>query len=231
MQLRSELKANLPEQSRQTVLQHPQRLSMLAGLAIVGQVILLASAWLLPLVSEYSLVGDHVSELVLGQFGFVQTIAFLTGGLGTLGLAYAIRKFTTGAWGSITGSLLVAIYGVGAILVAIFPTDRIDSPADMLSLSTTGMIHIIVVLISFPCIIIGMFVLTRTFMQKPQWRSLARWLVFFPAGSLALFIVQSEGPLVGILQRSFVTLISAWIILVAFKVRSIVASGETGTSS
>src|SRR5690606_32704553 len=70
---------------------------------------------------------------------------------------------TVGAWGSLFGSLLIAIYGVGAILVGIFPTDRIDSPADVWSQSTTGMIHMTVALVSFLCVIVGMFALTRTF--------------------------------------------------------------------
>ena len=106
----------MSEQSQGIVLQYPQQLSLLATLAIVGQVILLASAWLLPVVSEYSLIDDTISELVLGQYGFIQTVAFLIAGVGTLGMAYALRQLTEGAWGSLVGSLLVAIYGAGAIL-------------------------------------------------------------------------------------------------------------------
>jgi hypothetical protein len=75
-------------------------------------------------VSEYGVVRDHVSELTLGRFGFVQTAAFLMAGLGTLGLAVAIRRLTAGSRGSLTGSLLVGMYGAGAVLSAIFPTDR-----------------------------------------------------------------------------------------------------------
>jgi hypothetical protein len=81
MQKKLESPLNIPNQSQRTVLQHPQRLSQLAALAIVGQVLLLVSAWLLPLVSEFSLIGDHISELVLGRYGFVQTAAFLIAGL------------------------------------------------------------------------------------------------------------------------------------------------------
>jgi hypothetical protein len=76
-------------------------LSLLAWLAIVGQVCLFASAWRLPSVSEYRLFGDNISELVLGRYGFVQTVAFVIAGLGTLGLACALRQLTRGAQGSI----------------------------------------------------------------------------------------------------------------------------------
>jgi uncharacterized membrane protein YjgN (DUF898 family) len=50
--------------------------------------------------------------------------------------------------------------------------------------------------------------------------------VFFPAGSLALIIVQQVGPLIGLLQRALVIVISAWLILVALRVRSVVTPGK-----
>jgi hypothetical protein len=74
--------------------------------------------------------------------------------------------------------------------------------------------------------IVGMFVLTRTFARQDGWRSFSRWSVLFPAGALALIIVQAEGPLVGLLQRALVAVISAWLVLVAFNVRSIVTPGK-----
>jgi uncharacterized protein DUF998 len=209
-----------------TVVQHSQGLSRLAALAIVGQLILLASALLLPIWSEYGLIGDNISELTLGRFGFVQTAAFLLAGLGTLGLAFVIRKLTEGSWGSRVGSLLIAVYGAGAILSAVFPTDRIDRQADMSSLSATGAIHVAVAIASFVCVIVGMFVLTRTFAQAHRWRSFWLLSVFFPGSATALIIVQQEGPLIGLLQRLLVAVISAWLILVALRVRAIVTPGK-----
>jgi hypothetical protein len=66
-----------------TVLQRSQSLSRLAALAIVGQLVLITTALLLPIWSEYSLIGDNISELALGRYGFVQAAAFLIAGLGT----------------------------------------------------------------------------------------------------------------------------------------------------
>ena len=99
-------------------------LPQFAIFAAVGQLILLASAWLLPAVSEYHLVGDNISELAIGQYGFVQTLAFVISGLGVLALAYAIHRLTAGIRGSLLGSVFIAIYGLGALVVAIFqPTE------------------------------------------------------------------------------------------------------------
>ena len=226
----TESKKRTSIQSERAESQNSHWLSQLANLAIVGQVILFASAWLLPIISEYSLIGDNISELALGRYGFIQTGAFLIAGLGTLGLAFAIRQLTKGSWGSLIGSLLVGLYGLGAILAAIFPTDRIDTTADAWTQSTTGQIHTFVALISFLGMIIGMFILTRTFALLPAWRPLTRVLVFVQAGALALFIVQGEGPLVGLLQRLFVAVISGWIILVALRVRKIAGSAYSLSS-
>jgi hypothetical protein len=193
-------------------------LALLATLAIVGQVVLLASALLLPLVSEYSLSGDTMSELVLGRFGWVQTVAFIVAGLGTLALAYALRQLTAGTWGSLVGPLLVGVYGVGALLTAVFPTDRVDTAADVWAQSTTGMIHLGISLISFPAMIVAMFVLVRTFHLEPRWRSLSPWIALFPVAALALFLLQSATPWVGIMQRLLVAAIAGWMVVVVARI-------------
>lgn len=201
--------------------QSRHRLALLATAAIVGQIVLLASALLLPLISEYSLTGDNISELVLGRYGWVQTIAFVAAGVGTLALAYAIRQLTWGTWGSRIGSLFAGVYGAGALLVAVFPTDRIDRAEDVWTQSTTGTIHTVVSLVSFLAMVTAMFVLTRTFRLNPRWKSLSPWIVLFPAAALLLLFVQSEGPWVGIMQRLLVGVIAAWIVLVAIRVRAL----------
>ena len=203
-----------------------QPLALFAAIAILGQVILLGSALLLPLVSEFSFVGDTMSELVLGRFGWVQSAAIVAAGIGALALAYALGRLTAGIWGSRVGSLLVGLYGVGALLIAIFPTDRVDSASDVWSQSTSGTIHLMVSLVSFVGMIVGMFVLSRTFLLDAHWRSLFPWSSLLPAAALSLLIGQSQGPWVGIMQRLLVGAIATWIVLVALRVRSIVAAGE-----
>jgi hypothetical protein len=55
-----------------------KRLLQLALFALVGQVVLLASVWFLPLVSEHGLIGDNISELVLGSLGVHPDTGFRT---------------------------------------------------------------------------------------------------------------------------------------------------------
>jgi Protein of unknown function (DUF998) len=210
-----------------------ERLRQVALLAVVGQVVLLGSAWLLPLASEYGLVGDNISELVLGRYGWVQTLAFVISGLGIIGLAYAIYRLTSGARGSILGPLLIGIYGFGAVIVAIFPTDRIDSRADVYSQSVFGWIHSLTAAVCLLCVVIGMFVLTWTFSRLARWRSLVVWSALLAGAALALLFVQMEGPWVGLMQRLLITAIGGWLLLVATRVRTIASTrkpvpGEVG---
>lgn len=197
------------------------RLMVLALVAVAGQLALLASAWLLPLRSEFDLISDNISELVLGRFGWVQTAAFVLAGLGTIALAYALRQLTQGTWGSRFGSVLVGVYGVGAVLVGVFPTDRIDQPGDIWAQSSTGMIHIAVSLISFVAMIVAMFILFRTFLLDARWRPLTPWIVLLPCASFSLFLMQGEGTRGGLMQRLLVSAIGAWILIVANRARSL----------
>lgn len=216
--------------SRQRTARSHQRIAMLATLTIEGQVAFLASMMLLPAVSEYSLVGDYVSELAIGRYGIIQRVASVLVGLGTLALAFVIFALSAGVPGSRVGSVLIAAHGAGAILAAIFPTERVDTAADVWSQSTPGLIHAGVSIVSFICVIVGMLILTWTFARAALWRSLATWSGLLASGALALMFVQAEGPWVGLMQRLLIGTTAAWMILVAVRARSIAkaecAAGE-----
>ena len=198
----------------------PDRLKSIALVTIAAQVFLVAVAMLLPIPSEFSFTGDNISELVLGDFGVVQTIAFVVGGVGTLCLAYALWKLTTGTLSRI-GSVCVAIYGVGALLVALFPTDRIDSSDDVASMSGVGAIHSGVALVAFLSMVLGMVLLTWAFAKRAQWRPVAFWSGLFATAGFSLLWMQQESEWVGLMQRMMVTVIAAWMVVVALRVRAI----------
>ena len=193
---------------------------------MLGSWVFLASAWLLPAVSEYHFVGDNISELAIGQYGFVQTLAFVISGLGVLALAYAIHRLTAGIRGSLLGSVFIAIYGLGALVVAIFPTDRIDTKADVWSQSTTGWIHSITAFVAYLSVITGMLILTWTFARDARWRSLVVGSALLAGAALALLFVQTEGPWIGLMQRLMITAVSGWLILVSLRVRNIASAPE-----
>jgi hypothetical protein len=182
-----------------------------------------ATALLLPLVSEYSLTADYISELAIGRYGYLQTAAFFAAGLGTLVLAVGVREATNGSWGSRLSSGLVGLYGVGVILAGIFPTDEIDPAGRVESPTSVGAVHIVASALAFVFSIACMFVLSRTFKRDARWQAVWPWSLVLAFAALVGFImsVPSEGSWVGLIQRIFIGTIIVWQVLVAFWLRSI----------
>ncbi len=192
------------------------RLDLYARLALAGVACFVASALVLPLFSEYTLTRDYISELAIGRFGFVQTIAFLAFGLGTLALAAGIRRATRGSWGSLVGSVIFALFGFGVLVDAFFPIDRGGNHPQTM----TGTVHILAASVAFACAVLGMFVLTRTFKRDARWQSYWRLSLVLALGALVAFFLPS-GQWAGTFQRIFLGVVIAWMILAASGLRSI----------
>jgi hypothetical protein len=199
-----------------------QRFLLLVTSAMIAQIFYLASAWLLPLVSEFRLIRDTISELVLGRYGWVQSLAFLFCGLSTVGLAYALRPFLPRGGQSGSGLLLLALHEIGLILAAIFPTERIDNVADGWTQAIVGTLHLIVSIMSYLCVMLGIFILTWVFTNDNRWQARTTWSALFFVGVLVLLFGQTEGPWVGLMQRLLVSMIAGWSLMVAARLCSVV---------
>lgn len=197
------------------------RINLLAVLAIVGWTFFAASALFLPIVSEYSFTGDYISELAIGRFGYVQTVAFFAAGLGSLALARGIRETTRGSWGSRAGFVIVGLFGINVFLAGIFPTDAIDAEGQVLSPTTVGAIHIVVSALAFLSIIAAMFVLSRTFKQNIRWRSFWSVSLVLAFAAFVTFFLTGDGQWTGLYQRVFIGTIVLWLILAAIRLRFI----------
>jgi hypothetical protein len=88
-------------------------------------------------------------------------------------------------------------------------------------------VHSLTSLVSYLCVIVGMFILTWTFALQARWRSLVVWSSLIAGAALSLLFVQAEGPWVGLMQRLLITAVSGWLILVALHVRTIASARET----
>jgi hypothetical membrane protein len=209
--------------STSTSHQQTRSLGLLAAVSIVGLAFFAATALLLPLISEYSLTADYISELAIGRYGYLQTAAFFAAGLGTLALAVGVREATNGSWGTRLGSTLVGLYGVGLILAGILPTDEIDPAGRVVSPTSVGTMHMVVSALAFVFVIAGMFVLSRTFKRDARWQAVWPWSLVLALATLIGVIVAepSEGLWVGLIQRTYIGTIIIWQVLVAFWLRSI----------
>jgi hypothetical protein len=188
----------------------------------VGQAVLVASAWLLPLGSEYGWRDDYVSELALGRFGWVQTIAFFVAGLGVLTLAFALRAATRGVWGSTVGPGLLAVNGIALLACAVFPTDPVGDTLELPTLTASGIVHLAAAMLGLLSAVAAMVVLTWTFARLSVWRGFVLWSGLLATAGVSLLFAQTvQAPWVGLTQRLLTTVIAVWVAVTALRTRTV----------
>lgn len=219
-----------------------RQLGVLAALGVFGQVVFFLAVALLPLFQPgYSSFDDPLSALLIGPYGFLLTGAVFVTGLGSLALAIGIRKTTRGTRGSLLGSALIGLRGIGIAIAGIVLTDPEGNPTE------TGLhLHALSAGVSLSAALLGILVLSRVFARE------ARWSAFYPV-SLALGFAavvglidlaaiwvglhdfrEVVGPSVlssfsglGLMQRMFVGPLEVWMLLTAARLRSIAKDGDS----
>ena len=128
-------------------------------------------------------------------------------------------KGTTAAARSRAGLILLGIWAVGALLLAVFPTDLAGE-----HVTRHGAIHLLVALIAFLCVAAGEVIISWRFAADDAWRSLSR-----PAFTLAILTVIAclltlTGAAIpglkhvpGLTERLFLGLALLWMLLVALR--------------
>ncbi len=210
-------------------------MGLLALLGILGQVFFVVVVALLPFFQPgYSPVHDPISRLLLGPYGFVQSCAFLAAGVGSLALAVGIRRTTRGSRGSLSGPVLIGLYGVGAALAGVVFTDAGGAPA-----YPALLLHAVAAGLIFVFGPAGILFLSGLFARDGRWSSF--YPVSLALGFAALVgladmltvqvglanLVEAVGPVArrfegfGIVQRVFVGTLILWMMLAALRLRSI----------
>lgn len=86
-------------------------------------------------------------------------------------------------------------------------------------------------LVSYLCVIVGMFILTLDLRAQCAMAVARCVVVSVRRCGAGLQFVQSEGPWVGLMRRLLISAISGWLILVALPVRSNASAEQTITGS
>lgn len=188
-------------------------------------------------------VASFGSDYALGRAGWLMQLGFMSAGIGVLSLALGLRgSLALGARRRLAVGL-VAAAGVGFVGSGLFST---DPPLDdgTTGYTTEGTLHDLAGMVLFLSLIIGTFVLARVFRRDPRWARMAPVAKGFAWASLAGLIVTliageagtppDEG-VVGLVQRVFIVIIVAWLLLVSSRVRELGAAqaptiGTTGAS-
>ncbi len=197
-----------------------RRLFLAVDVAVILYLLLDIVAQLLP--PHYNPVNTAESDLAVGPYGYIMALNFVNRGLLSLAFLYAfVRTQAVGA--EIAryrrGILLVGLWGVGALLLAVFPTDVPATP-----ISWHGEIHLVVAFLAFVGGALGVLLLSLQFGEDPAMRPVKK--LALPVAAVAvLFLALLFGlPFVlphlasrigGITERTLIASILLWMMTVS----------------
>jgi len=122
----------------------------------------------------YNIRTNAISQLSLGDLGWIQITSFLLTGLLAVACAIGVRRMLKGQRGGTWGALLIGTFGLGLIVAGIFPPDPAfgfppGSPAGpAASMSGHASLHALGFFVSMLSAIINSFVFVRRFGALPR---------------------------------------------------------------
>jgi hypothetical membrane protein len=192
------------------------------AIGVVLYAVLDVVAQLLP--PHYSPIRQAESDLAVGPYGYVMTANFVVrGALSLLFIAALAATYRAegSSWRRSRGGfvLLGGFWGVGALLLAAFPTDVPSTP-----ISWHGAIHLVVALVAFLGGAIGIYLLSDGFRASRALAPARSWALGLAVLSVLLCVVELTGGLFiprisdhlgGLLERLFLGSVLLWILLVS----------------
>ncbi|MGA7923169.1 MAG: DUF998 domain-containing protein [Thermoplasmata archaeon] len=194
--------------------------------AVVAGVVLYAIldiiAQVLP--PHYSAITQAESDLAVGPYGWIMSINFVNRGAFSLlflvALAGWIRRNGSSLEPYRVGIALQGIWGVGALLLAAFPTDVPSTPV-----SWHGAIHLVVAILAFIGGCLGTLMLTLRLERQESLRTLRPYLLVIGALSVLFLLVDLGLPFVaprvadrvgGLTERLLLGSVLLWIFVLSF---------------
>ncbi len=196
-------------------------LSWVVDAAVLLYVALDLVAQLLP--PHYSPISQAESDLAVGRYGYVMTLNFVNRGAFSLVFLYAFMRPANLADGTRrryrNGAALIGFWGVGAFLLAVFPTDVPSTPV-----SGHGAIHLLVAILAFFAVSIGELWISAGMGDDPalmKARSFA--LPIAVLGFIALLLMLAlpfaaphfASNVAGLTERIFLGISVLWIFLMS----------------
>jgi hypothetical protein len=199
-------------------------LAMVTVGAIVAYVALGLSAQLLT--PGYDVLSMGVSALAVGPHSRLMKAGFVARGIAALALVGALVLALPAAARSPVGETLIVVWGLGAIVLAIYDTDMPGQPR-----SAHGAVHALVAAVAYVAVAAGELLVALRLDGDPAWRPLAPWATalavvvlialvapFVAFGAAARSMTEGLGRYGGLVQRVFLGLALAWMVLVALRV-------------
>jgi len=205
----------------------PAPAAMLATLAVAGMVYYLVSGLALQFLRpDYSVVETAMSAYAVGEYGFVETIAFAFDGLAILALGGGLLMTVSASGRSPAGLILLGLVGVGRLLEAAFATDVPPGPVPR---TTAGVVHTAVAFAVFVLVVAAALLISRRLGKDPTWQAYQRpaiWMSWASSATLGLFLLQSlvglgAGHTFGLFEKIFLVSWHIWVLMTASQLRSI----------
>jgi hypothetical protein len=138
---------------------------------------------------------NAISQLSLGDLGWIQITTFLLTGLLAIACAVGMRRALKGGKGGTWGAILAGALGLGLILAGIFPPDPANGfppgapDGQPSTMSASGSLHAVGFMLSMLSVIINCFVFARRFGALKQ----TGWIIYCIASvaAIPLLIVLS----------------------------------------
>ena len=194
---------------------------MLVIAGIILYVILDAIAQLLP--PYYSPISQAESDLAVGQYGYIMTINFLNRGIFSLLFVYAflkmIRPPEVENKQHRRGIFLMSVWGIGSLLLAIFPT---DVPSTLVSWH--GVIHLLVAILAFIGGALGELYLSLHLTRNKEWLSVKAYVLNISYLAVIFCLMVIGLPFVlpklstnigGLIERIFIALVLLWMAIIS----------------
>jgi hypothetical membrane protein len=192
-------------------------------------------AQLLP--PHYSPITQAESDLAVGPFGYIMTVNFVVRGVLSLLFLYALARTVqheVRGWKPFrSGIVFLGIWGVGALVLAAFPTDVPSLP-----LSGHGTVHLVVALLAFFGGAVGVFALADHFGDSETLRDAKPWAMALSIVVIVLFIVELGAGFIvprwaarigGLTERLFLGSVLVWILLTSYYLaRTVPRAPSTG---
>lgn len=198
--------------------------SLLRAGVIAGPVFIIVGAIQILIRPGFDMRVNPLSQMALGDLGWIQVANFVMSGALVLAMAIGIRRVLGSGRGGTWGPLLIALYGIGEIGAAIFSADPGFSfppgtPAGPpTTFSTHGLLHFVSAGIGFFALIGACFVFARRFAKLGQ-RGWAWYSRLTGAFFLVAFVgtASGAGPLLALWAGIFL----AWVWLSALAAKLI----------
>lgn len=168
------------------------------------------------------------SAYVLGRFGLWARVSYFAISAALLAAGFGVAARVAHVAAARVARFAFIVGAAGAALAAVFPMDYPGPPE-----SVSGILHAVGGGITFVSWVLGTVLFTTQIRRQIAWKAASRPLVALAGASIAGVVIQVLSVALlgfgGYAQRILLTLLFAWLIVVAAHLRAVPAVNGTST--